>query len=138
LVCLGYSGTPQQGQHCDGSQYEIGSPVEPSDENSANATYYVNDISNIWENGVIVAVVYQVYTPNAPSQNYDLIQETNNGATWNWGASAGIHFGPVNVGVSVGQSYNMVSPLTWFYPGQTKVPQGSTFASCWPKAPMQA
>lgn len=138
LACVGYNGSPQDGEKCDGSQFEVGSPVVPANQNAANATYYVNDISNIWQNGVIVAVVYQVSTPGASGQNYDLIQETNNGALWNWGASAGLNFGPANISVSGGQTYSMVSPLTWFFPGQTPLPSGLTFASCWPKAPMPA
>lgn len=131
---IGYTGLPQQGQHCDGSQYEIGSAVIPTD-NSAGATYYVNDISTVWQNGVPYGFVYRATTPAAPNTQYYFMQITNN-ATPQWTATIGINFGPVTIGVSGGQGFNSVSPIEWFTPGQNKLPSGSTAGSCWPKAPM--
>jgi len=134
--CVSYSGSPKDGQKCAGSQFAIGDPIVPANNNSAKAAYYVNNISNIWQNGVVVAVEYQATTPAGGSTPYFFMQETNNGASVNFGASIGVSFGPVNVGVSGGETYNMVSPITWFYPGQTPVPKNAVDASCWPAKPM--
>lgn len=132
--CIAYQGKPTDTRHCDGSQYAVGSPISP-DKEGDGIGYYVNNISNIWVNGVIVAVVYQVNTAN-DTQNFYFIQETNNGSSWNWGASVGLTFGPVNIGVNGGQTYNTVSAPTWFYPGKTPLPSNSTFTPCWPAYPM--
>ena len=61
--CLSYVGNPKDGQHCDGSQFAIGESLVPTTENSSGTTYYINNITNVWENNVIVAVIYQTSTP---------------------------------------------------------------------------
>ena len=134
---VSFSGLPKDGQHCAGSQCGIGDPIVPANNNAANATYYVNNISNIYQNGVIVAVEYEAATP-ASANNYYFIQETNNGATANFGASIGVGFGPVSIGVTGGTTYNLVSPIQWFFPGETPLPKGSTAATCWPAVPVLA
>ncbi len=130
--CLAYGGSPQDGQRCDGSQFAVGSPIAPRNENVASVPYYVTNISSIWDDGVIVAFEYQATTPAGGSWYYYFIQETNNGAKINFGGSIGVDFGPVNVGVSGGYGYDLVSPITWFFPGETKLPAGAVSGSCWP------
>ncbi len=135
---VAYSGKPQNGEKCDGSQFEIGSPIVPATQNSANVTYYVDNIANVWQNGVIVAVEYRATTPSAAGTEYYFMQETNNGASINFGASIGVSFGPVNIGVSGGESSDMTSPVQWFFPSTARLPAASTQSSCWPSYPVAA
>ena len=133
--CVGFTGKPPQYKNCDGSKYEIGSPVQPKDNNPNNIPYYVTNISNVWNQSVIVAVIYQVQEPGNGAYYY-FIQETNNGTKINWGASVGLSFGPATFTVGGGDTYDAVTSLDWFFPGQTPLPTGSGAISCWSQYPM--
>jgi hypothetical protein len=84
------------------------------------------------------AALVEATTPAAGSTKYHFLQETNIGKTVNFGASIGVNFGPVNIGVDGGEGYTEVSPIQWFFPGQTPLPQGTVAGTCWPADPVFA
>ncbi len=132
--CIAFGEKPQDGKSCNGSQYKIGSPIAPANENSSNTGYYVNNISAITQNGLPVAYVYQVNEANSAT-NYYFIQITNN-ATNQFTVGLGIGFGPVNISLSDTYGVSSVSAPQWFFPGQTPLPSSSVSISCWPAYPM--
>ncbi len=132
--CVAYGGKPQDGKQCNGSQYKIGSPISPANENSSNTGYYVNNISAITQNGLPAAYVYQVNEANSTT-NYYFIQITNN-ATNQFTVGLGISFGPVNISLSDTYGVSAVSAPQWFFPGQTPLPSNTVSISCWPQYPM--
>jgi hypothetical protein len=128
----GYNGVPTDGARCEGSPYDIGAPLLPTD--GGGATYYVNNIAVVWGAGnVPIAFIYQTAVGGT---TYDFIQETNK-APASFGASIGVNFGPVNITVSGQPGFQAVSPITWFYPNQSSLPAGSTAGSCWPNTGME-
>ena len=132
--CIAYSGKPKQGTHCDGAQFAVGDPVAPGNENANNTAFFVNTEAGLWQNGQVVGDLYQgTYSANGTGQSFFGIQITNN-ASWNFGTTIGINFGPVDVGVGGGYGVNDVSHVQWW---NGKIPPGVNARNCWKSYPVQ-
>ena len=132
--CIAYSGKPKQGIHCDGAQFAVGDPVSPGNDNANNTAFFVNTEAGLWQNGQVVGYLYQgTYSANGTGQSFFGIQITNN-ASWNFGATIGINFGPIDVGVGGGYGVNDVSHVQWW---NGKLPPGVNARNCWGSFPVQ-
>lgn len=125
--CIGYSGDPVDGQHCDAAPFAIGDPIAPDKDNSGNTTFFVTNEAGIWQNGVVIGWLYA----GGIGTTYWGI-EINGQASWGFGASVGINFGPISVGVN--GSPGSASAVQWWDPKVNKLPANSG-KSCWPKDP---
>ena len=132
--CIAYTGKPKQGIHCDGAQFAVGDPVSPGNDNANNTAFYVNTEAGLWQNGQVVGYLYQgTYSANGTGQSFFGIQITNN-ASWNFGATIGTNFGPIDVGVGGGYGVNDVSHVQWW---DGKLPLGVNASNCWGSYPVQ-
>ena len=132
--CIAYTGKPKQGIHCDGAQFAVGDPVSPGNENANNTAFFVNTEAGLWQNGQVVGYLYQgTYSADGTGQSFFGIQITNN-ASWNFGATIGINFGPIDVGVGGGYGVNDVSRVQWW---NGKLPLGVNARNCWKSYPVQ-